>query len=209
MQHLTTPDVLPADAAQAIRVNELADLSRVFEPQVQVCAFPRMLDPAIADYLHGLDQTQELQLIETVAADAAPVLSRLPDKPGREVLVQDLLLLRDIVCELHDSDGVGLRLARVGQAMCPGWHLDRVRIRLVCTYEGIGTQWFPDQAVSRGDLTQLLTDEPPGQATAGEIVLLKGALWPGNEALGAVHRSPDVEPSAGLRTVVTLDPLWN
>jgi hypothetical protein len=40
------------------------------------------------------------------------------------------------------------------------------------------------------------------------VVLLKGALWQGNERLGAVHRSPEIAAGAGVRTLVTLDPLW-
>ena len=93
--------------------------------------------------------------------------------------------------------------------MCPGWHIDRVGIRLVCTYQGPGTQWLDDQVVDRSGLHHSRIQEKTAvQAATGEIVLLKGALWQDNEALGAVHRSPELAPGAPLRTLVTLDPLW-
>lgn len=88
---------------------------------------------------------------------------------------------------------------------------DPVGLRMVCTYLGPGTEWLDDQGVERGDLgrrkeadTTILTI----RASAGEVLLLKGASWPDNERFGAVHRSPRVAADAGLRTLVTLDPIW-
>jgi hypothetical protein len=124
-------------------------------------------------------------------------------------LIDDLSFLRDVVCELLGCGEAGLRMARVGHAMCPGWHVDHVSIRLVCTYLGPGTQWLDDQDVDRDGLQSARTRQSTYvQAIPGEIVLLKGDSWQENEAFGAVHRSPELDPSASLRTLVTLDPLW-
>jgi hypothetical protein len=66
-----------------------------------------------------------------------------------------------------------------------------------------------DQAADRGDLQAVKNgDDDVIQADVGEIVLLKGALWQDNDAFGAIHRSPGLDPEAPLRTLVTLDPLW-
>lgn len=191
------------------RVPELADLVEVFAPATQVCAWQRAIDPAIGTYLSQLHPTRELQVIETLAAVGEPKLDGLPNGPGRASLMADLSLLREVVCELLGCAAVGLRLARIGRAMCPGWHVDRAGIRLVCTYQGPGTQWLDDQAVDRGDLRAAPTGDGTFiQADPGEIVLLKGALWQGNDAFGAVHRSPELGSSTPLRTLITLDPLW-
>lgn len=190
------------------RVSELADLVEIFDPGVQVCAWQRELDPVIETYLSGLHQTGELQVLETLSPAAQPRLACLPAGLGRASLIDDLALLREVVCELQGCSEVGLRLARVGHAMCPGWHVDHVGIRLVCTYQGPGTQWLDDQDVDRRDLHSGRMGEGAFiQAVPGEIVLLKGALWQGNDAFGAVHRSPEIG-YASLRTLITLDPLW-
>ena len=134
----------------------------------------------------------------------------MPAGPGRASLTEDLSLLREVVCELHGCAAAGLRLARIGRAICPGWHVDRVGVRLVCTYQGPGTQWLAEQGVDRRDLRSgRLEDGGFIQAIPGEIVLLKGALWQDNDAFGAIHRSPGLGSSASLRTLVTLDPLWD
>lgn len=191
------------------RVPELADLAEIFDPSLQVCSWQREIDPAIGTYLSGLHQAGELQVIETLSPSARPRLESLPAGYGRTSLMDDLALLSEVVCELLGSSEVGLRLARVGYAMCPGWHLDRVGIRLVCTYQGPGTEWLDDQTVERQDLHASRTKEDAViQALPGELVLLKGAHWQGNDGFGAVHRSPELAPGVGLRTVVTLDPLW-
>jgi hypothetical protein len=190
------------------RVSELADLVEIFDPGVQVCSWQRDSDPGIASYLSRLRQTHESQVIETLSPPIEPRLGGLPEAPGRASLVQDISLLGEVICELLGCKSAGLRLARIGRAMCPGWHRDRVGIRLVCTYQGPGTQWLDDQSINRQDLlTFHASDSDAIQAATGEIVLLKGTLWQGNDAFGAIHRSPGIEPSASLRTLVTLDPL--
>lgn len=192
------------------RVPQLADLVEIFDSGVQVCAWQREIDPAIEAYLSALNPLENLQILETLSTTKQPKLDRLQKAPGRAALLEDLSWLGEIVCELLGCPEVGLRLARVGHAMCPGWHVDRTSIRLVCTYQGPGTEWLDNQSVDRCDLHNSQTeDESAIQAATGEIVLLKGALWQNNGEFGAVHRSPELVPGAGLRTLVTLDPLWH
>jgi hypothetical protein len=201
-------DIIPAVPTWR-RVSELADLVEIFDPGLQVCSWQREIDPAIGTYLSGLVQAGELQVIETLSPAAQPRLESLPAELGRASLMDDLAMLREVVCELLGCSEVGLRLARVGHAMCPGWHVDRVGIRLVCTYQGPGTQWLDSHNVEGHGLhSGRLEEGTVIQAVPGEVVLLKGALWQGNDAFGAVHRSPELAPDAALRTLVTLDPLW-
>jgi hypothetical protein len=201
-------DITP-EAPNWRRMPELADLAEIFDPAVQVCTWQREIDPAIGTYLSGLHQAGELQALETLSPAAQPRLESLPNGLGRALLIDDLTMLREVLCELLGCSEVGLRLARVGHAMCPGWHVDRVGIRLVCTYQGPGTQWLDSHNVEGHDLHSGRFGEGSAiQAVPGEVVLLKGALWQGNDAFGAVHRSPELAPDTPLRTLVTLDPLW-
>lgn len=189
------------------RVPLLVDLAQIYDLDLQICSWQREIDPAIEVYLRQIRQEGELQFIESLNPKTCPKLDRLPSLPGKASLIEDLSLLKDIVFELLGCDEVGLRLARIRHAMCPGWHVDRVSVRLVCTCQGPGTQWLDNQQVDRDNVHSLSIEKKFEQSAVGEIVLLKGAGWQGNEDFGAIHRSPELN-SNELRTVITFDPLW-
>ena len=101
--------------------------------------------------------------------------------------------------------------------MCPRFHVDRVPVRMICTYEGPGTEWLPERAINREKLGSGAcghTDETSGlildsaaiqSIPSYAIALLKGELWEGNEGRGAVHRSPGTTPRYPRRLLLTLD----
>ena len=74
-----------------------------------------------------------------------------------------------------------------------------VPCRLVTTYHGIGTEWLPDTAADRSKLgtgNQGKPDHTSGffrranavrQLQSGDVALLKGELWEGNEGAGIIH----------------------
>ena len=207
--------VISGSATSWRRINEVVDLVGIFEPGVQVCSWPRSMDPAIATYLDGVGHTGTLQRLETLAPGDRAKLDMLPsgeageNREGHQRLVDDLALLTEILCDLIDCPAVGLRVTRVDRAMCPKWHVDRVPMRMLCTYDGPGTEWLEDQGVAHVELSApAVADGARQQAIAGEVVLLKGTLWQNNNSKGAIHRSPTIAPGCGPRTLVSLDPLW-
>jgi hypothetical protein len=102
------------------------------------------------------------------------------------------------------------------RAMCPRFHTDNIGCRLITTYQGGGTEWLNNVDIDRSKLgagNMGLPDTESGlfpntdciqQVNVGDVVLLKGDGWIGNEGLGAVHRSPAV-PAGEKRVVVTMD----
>ncbi|MEM7195329.1 MAG: DUF1826 domain-containing protein [Pseudomonadota bacterium] len=191
-------------------ITELHDLVEIFEPGIQICSWQRSVDRDIDEYLAALPASPSVQGMEILSPGNDPQLSHLPGINECKSLIEDLANLREILQELLGCDEVGMRFARVNDAMCPGWHFDRVGIRLICTYQGPGTQWLDDQSTERETLyLQNIEHGSLVQADRGDVVLLKGSLWQGNKGFGAIHRSPELEPGAPPRTVVTLDPLWN
>ena len=119
-------------------------------------------------------------------------------------------------CCLFELEEVGLRLAVLNQAMCPRFHFDQVPCRLVTTYHGIATQWLENDAVDRSKLGRGSNGQPDSasglyndesdiqQMSAGDVALLKGERWSGNENRGLVHRSP-VTSSEEVRLLLTID----
>ncbi|TQV70583.1 DUF1826 domain-containing protein [Exilibacterium tricleocarpae] len=135
---------------------------------------------------------------------------------GQSELSEDIAELVDMFCCLFELQRAGLRLTVLDRAMCPRFHVDRVPCRLVTTYQGVATQWLPHQAVDRAKLGvrgEGGADSESGlfqsqhdirKLSNGDVALLKGELWEGNENAGLVHRSPAVSVGES-RLLLTLD----
>lgn len=131
-------------------------------------------------------------------------------------LASDVAGLVHMFCYLFDLKSVGLRLTALGHAMCPRFHVDRVPCRLATTYFGGATEWLPHDRVNRSKLgpgSKGIPDAQSGlfsksddiqQLEKGDVALLKGESWIGNEEAGLVHRSPSLERGKS-RLLLTLD----
>ena len=126
------------------------------------------------------------------------------DSAKASVLVEDVANLANMFCCLFDLKRTGLRLTALNKAMCPRFHVDRIPARLVTTYSGVATQWLAHEHVDRnmlGASNKGLADDVSGlylqdsdvqQLNTGDVAILKGEYWEGNEEAGLVHRSPEV-----------------
>ncbi|MBL4631613.1 MAG: DUF1826 domain-containing protein [Paraglaciecola sp.] len=133
-----------------------------------------------------------------------------------DVFISNTSELLDMFCTLFDLDQVGFRIRLLALPMCPRFHIDRVPCRLVSTFSGQGTQWLDSNNIDRSKLghgSKGLDDSDSGlypsdanikSATAGDVVLLKGSAWLGNENTAVVHRSPPCR-SGEKRLLMTLD----
>ncbi|UPR49086.1 DUF1826 domain-containing protein [Vibrio cyclitrophicus] len=138
------------------------------------------------------------------------------DGTASKALLGNMADLVDMFCCLFELEDVGLRLAVLNKAMCPRFHFDQVPCRLVTTYHGVATQWLPNDLVDRSKLgrgSNGQADSASGlynhesdiqQLLSGDVALLKGERWSGNENAGLVHRSP-VTSSDETRLLLTLD----
>ena len=111
-------------------------------------------------------------------------------------LREDLFLLADMVACLFGVDGVGLRVTALRKPMCPRFHVDRIPVRMLCTYGGAGSQWLPsprvsDQLLVPGcDQSALYQQRHVEQLEAGQVALFKGETWRDNPGAGvAAHVS--------------------
>jgi hypothetical protein len=131
-------------------------------------------------------------------------------------LVEDMAQLIDMFCCLFELKRAGVRLTSMDQAMCPRFHVDKIPCRLVSTYQGIATDWLPNHLVDRtklgagsegkpDDISGLFHDLSDIQClNRGDVALLKGEFWEGNEGAGLIHRSPPL-PAGEHRLLLTLD----
>lgn len=191
----------------ALRAAHPAELAVLLDSPCTVAVLARPADARIAAYLDAAARADALGhgfRVVTTPGDRS-LAAHLPDLPGRDALTHDLAFLTELHADLLGCPRVGVRLEITSQAMCPRFHTDRVGLRMLCTYRGPGTEWIdpahddPGAAITRNDIRR---------AAPFDVVLLKGEAWPGNEAHGAIHRSPDVGAGAVPRVLAAIDAVW-
>lgn len=79
---------------------------------------------------------------------ALHIAKRLPHDVGNWLAADVRMLLGGWALIAQESRCV-LRLEAVGTDACSKFHTDMVRIRLLCTYRGPGSEWVPDDHVRR------------------------------------------------------------
>ena len=203
----------------SLESNQLEVLTEFYDQQFNLVTWQRSLSEQLSDAATLILSDQpdvQLSLVVTPEKTATSLADVLNASEHSSVLNDDVAHLVDMFCCLFDQRQVGLRLTGLTRAMCPRFHVDRVPCRLVTTYQGIGTEWLPDIAADRSKLgtgNQGKPDHTSGlfrranavrQLQSGDVALLKGELWEGNEGAGIIHRSPKV-PDSASRLLLTLD----
>ena len=187
--------------------------TRILEDGTNLALWQRRLPLHIVDFatlLLSLNQPLAESLVVELANDEAqPDLRSLAaccsDLQGYEGFIADVAWLISAFACLLGARRIGVRVRTLDKAMCPRFHVDHVPVRLITTYAGIGSQWLEEGMIER----QLLGNPQaePGQCQqmlGGEVALLKGEKWQGNEGAGLIHRSPAL--AAGeRRLILTLD----
>jgi hypothetical protein len=189
-------------------------LSDILEDGVNLALWQRQLPLHIAEFgalLVALNEPlADSMVIELNSEDAKPNLRGLAsscrDLEGYEGFVADVSWLVSAFACLLGAKRIGVRLRLLDKAMCPRFHVDHVPVRLITTYAGIGSQWLREGVMDRRKLSQ--PDAEPSerieQIQCGEVALLKGTKWHGNEGHGLIHRSPALKADE-RRLILTLD----
>ncbi|ATN09796.1 hypothetical protein CRN80_09060 [Pseudomonas sp. FDAARGOS_380] len=189
-------------------------LSDILNDGVNLAIWQRQLPLHIAEFgalLVALDEPlAESLVIELSNEDAVPNLQGLAssccDLEGYDGFVADVSWLVSAFACLLGAKRIGVRLRLLDKAMCPRFHVDHVPVRLITTYAGIGSQWLREGLMDRRTLSQADAEptERIEQIHCGEVALLKGTKWHGNEGHGLIHRSPALKADE-RRLILTLD----
>lgn len=131
-------------------------------------------------------------------------LSQVADPELEAFIAADLSGLLPLYDATLPVSRVRIRLERVADKMCEKLHTDSLKLRLICTYAGPGTEWVDDADADRSllgsnDLSAASTNpavlrhaDALRRCGAGDVILLKGSEWSESE-LGAIHRSPSFD----------------
>ncbi|PTO66445.1 DUF1826 domain-containing protein [Vibrio splendidus] len=193
-------------------------LADIYQSDINIAVWQRQFDEdltmAISEFIASNPSFSKS--VSVSPENALDKLEFATDGTASKALLENMAELVDMFCCLFDLEEVGLRLAVLNKAMCPRFHFDQVPCRLVTTYHGVATQWLPNESVDRSKLGRgsngqfdsisgLYAHESDiQQMVSGDVALLKGERWSGNENAGLVHRSP-VTSSDETRLLLTLD----
>lgn len=202
----------PLERPIAVSGDQPECLTQIFREEVNLAVWRRKLNPEVERFVEELaDWEGRLERFVTLSAGDSASLA-LPEWSraiaGANAWIADADEVIDMYRCLFEPEAVGLRLHVIKGTMCPRFHVDRVPVRLLCAYQGAGTEWLQESQITRPEKAgplpdQQVADHQVNRLPTGAIGLLKGEAWEGNEGRGVVHRSP--YPGDRPRLVLALD----
>ncbi|AXP07287.1 MULTISPECIES: DUF1826 domain-containing protein [Pseudomonas] len=213
---MLAPSLKRATRARQAHGDTPGIFTQILEDGTNLAVWQRQLPAHISDFaamVLAMDQPlAESRVLDLPEEDTPPALQGLAagfsDLQGYEGFIADVTWLVSAFACLLGAQRVGLRLRTLDKAMCPRFHVDHVPVRLLTTYAGVGSQWLKEGAMDRRRLAQPEAEPVDPQVIqqfcCGDVGLLKGEKWHGNEGLGLIHRSPEPAPGE-RRLILTLD----
>lgn len=196
-------------------------ISRILDRDTNVLVVRRALsEHRVAAFRRATRSPWEKRItldMEKLDNGIAALVESVADDEARAYLETEIEHWARRFSDLVEQRHLAASLASVATDMCRKFHTDWVGLRLLCTLLGPATEWIDDADVDRSCLGRLdlgLDDANrailrPGarvqHTVPGDIILLKGDAWPGNEGRGAVHRSPPIEDLGEKRLLLKLD----
>ena len=199
--------------------NEISKLSEIYRDEINIAIWKRKLSGSlIASSEYVANEKPNLEFSEILQPKSVEQSLKFSIGSNIEMLpfFDDVSHLVFTFCNLFDQKKIWLRLDGLDHPMCPRFHTDKLKCRLVTTYVGPATQWIPHHLVNRNKLGYGNEGKPDNesglflnvndieQLDTGDVALLKGESWEGNDGAGIVHRSPH-EKSKYQRLYMTID----
>jgi len=181
-------------------------LLEILHPAVNLAIWSRETPPTLRRALAAMTAAPFRAIAEAAPGAVVDALSpQLPAATPAELLL-DIHGLAVAFATIAGQRSLRARLEVVTDDSCHRFHADAVRLRLLCTYRGAGTQWLalPGGAAA----ARVLGSRPPVPPEAlgtGAVAILKGEAHPGQAGHGCIHRSPPMPPGAPARLLLCLD----
>ncbi len=188
------------------------DLTAILEPNVNMVIYSRPANPAWA----AVRAAMRGQWRATLSAAEVPrqlqtFLQQFSlAKNDIAMVLSEIQPLFEFMLLLSQQDTAQVVFSHIQNNHCRLFHADHNYLRLVCTFIGKGTEFLLNEDVNREGLGKGTNEghipgRPIQSLRAGEIAIMKGNLYPGNEGLGAVHRSPPLLATDTGRLFLAID----
>ena len=182
--------------------NKSKNFNEIFEENKNIAIWERKLNHDLFySSKHVLTKNPNLEFSKIVDKESLKerLYSEFCSDTEASFFIKDVCDLVNEFCKMFNTQKAWLRLDSINRPMCPNFHTDDVKCRMVSTYVGPATQWIPqdinENNLKESDIRQLDT---------GHVALLKGEGWKGNEGNGLIHRSPH-QKTKYKRLYMTID----
>lgn len=170
---------------------------------VALTLWQRDLPDGLADWLDGLAPEQLPQMRGTMpvarVAEAVQNACRDAGATGQaDALAMEVATIAQHAALTLAAPLLEVRLKVSTGQPSPKWHVDAVAGRVLCALRGPGTQYGPIDADGGAQSVH--------HVPRGAVAAFRGALWPGQELAGTVHRSPPATDGAP-RLLLVIDPV--
>jgi hypothetical protein len=199
-------------------VDHAADLGCIHDASINLSIWRRSDAPRftrLAAHLRAHDHDPPEPIVSrlggTREASAAAATLVPCDQDYARLLRDELKLLVPLFCRIAGTKACRVRFDFLAHNGCKKFHCDWVRLRLLSTYHGPGTEYLPEHAVNRAKLGRGTNEEICRDPSAirrmarGHVGLFKGEAYPGNAGAGIVHRSAPIETSGRTRLLLVLN----
>ena len=197
-----------SNAAVASSISILKDILR--EP-INVSIFQRNIEAASEEISLFLQQDFQLKMSgppdELIKYLKTTFKNRgLP----QGYVLEDIVNLLDSFQEITQANSFRILFSIIQTDMCRRFHTDFNRLRLLCTYAGPATYWLPEEGADSfahysGEGNEDIVKNPDliQQANTGDVLILKGAVYP--DAHAVIHRSPSIKNTGTKRLLLRVD----
>ena len=200
--------IWPANAQVATKPSDLKDILDVSK---NISISPWSPSTELRDAIDSCPYNTLPELDKVIEPGEIPNLSDMVESPLGKKLLSELNPMISNFAALLPQQKIRVMLMRTLGRTCPLFHVDRVTLRMLCTFRGPGTEWLADCDVMRkglghGDNSKVLAAGGVVYAVpTHHICVLKGDAFKGNTGRGIVHRSPSVPGNSGGRWYLRVD----
>lgn len=194
-------------------------LSEIQRDQVNLSVWKRSEQKAILDYIKKSsweefrDYTFSFSDVASLDVGLKSLQEKLPlsAEAQSKALLDEIKFLAQQMLFIEPHQSLKVQFSKVDTHMCQLFHVDYLRLRLLCTYRGEGTQLLDNEFVQRKGLGKgcngkIIKDKTKIQtASCFDVLCLKGERYPGNDKNGVVHRSPAMESKEHWRLLLKID----
>ena len=201
---------------KSIFSNQPEDLKNIFLDNIELVGLNRPYFEIDNLSKKFIDSRQNLDLEWIQGLDCKNYLndplSIVNEQKFKSILQKEINESSEMLGKLMGCKKVLIRLSTHRKPMCPRFHVDKIRCRLLITLYGDGTEWISNKDVDWKIFAKKSDSSEPikklgkvRKLKAGQWSLLKGGDWNTNFQ-GVVHRSPH---GIGERLLLSMDPIFN